>query len=1164
MSAVINSASNPSPEEDQRGPHSGWPLPPAAVLGFVLAGIAVLMVGIFAYQSLRTRTQAADLMTTTLRVGEDLEKLLSSIKDVESGQRGFLLTGDESYLGPYSLARAQVPGEFAALRALIRAPEQLARLSEIDILVAQKLTELEQTIVLRRDKGMIAALEVVQTDRGRAMMERIRDLIAGMKVAQQSQLSERQAEWQQASEVSMMVTMGGLTLLLVLIAVASVVASRYFRSNEVQTWLRRGQAGIAGRVQGDQRLDVLGGNVLSFLAEFMGAQVGAIYVTEGGRRFRRFAAYALPTSKTEVDSIAIGEGLLGQSVQDNRVIHVRDVPAGYLPVASAVGEGTPYELAVVPASVDGVVHAAIELGFFRKLQTADLELLARVSELVAIAARASKDRTRLEELLEETQRQGEELQSQQEELRVSNEELEVQARALKQSQSNLEAQQAELQQINSQLEEQTQLLEIQKADLSRSQVVLTEKATELERANQYKSEFLANMSHELRTPLNSSLILAKILQDNKQGNLSTEQVKFASTILSAGNELLAIINDVLDLSKIEAGKVELDVGSIIVSRCVDEFVKSMQPQAQEKKLQLTATIEPGVPERMETDGQRVGQIVKNLLSNAVKFTEQGSVSLRVYSADQHTVSFEVKDTGIGIPAQQQEIIFEAFRQADGSTHRRYGGTGLGLSISRDLAHLLGGEVSVQSTPKEGSTFTLTLPLRYVGPTANSALSVATAQESHQKSLASKSAIKIASAELAKPPATPRPSEVDDDRDQLTPGGRHILIVEDDVRFATILRDLTREMGFQCVVTHSANDALSAAHKYRPSAVILDINLPDHSGLGVLDQLKHNSDTRHIPVHVASVADFSQEALELGAIGYIMKPVKREQLVEALQRLEAKISQSLHRVLVVEDDARQLDSVKQLLSNEGVEITGVDTAGQALELLQSTTFDCMVMDLNLPDLSGYELLEKMAEEDAVSFPPVIIYTGRSLSRDEEQRLLRYSKTIIIKNARSPERLLDEVTLFLHQVEAKMPAERQRMLRVARDREATFEGRRILVVEDDVRNIFALTSLLEPKGARIEIARNGKEALDLLSRHPPQGPNSVDLVLMDIMMPEMDGFTAMREIRKLPQWKKLPIIALTAKAMRDDQEKCLAAGANDYIAKPLDVEKLLSLVRVWMPK
>ncbi|HTE40791.1 MAG TPA: response regulator, partial [Steroidobacteraceae bacterium] len=366
------------------------------------------------------------------------------------------------------------------------------------------------------------------------------------------------------------------------------------------------------------------------------------------------------------------------------------------------------------------------------------------------------------------------------------------------------------------------------------------------------------------------------------------------------------------------------------------------------------------------------------------------------------------------------------------------------------------------------------------------------------------------------------------------------------------------------VTHSANDALSAAHKYRPSAVILDINLPDHSGLGVLDQLKHNSDTRHIPVHVASVADFSQEALELGAIGYIMKPVKREQLVEALQRLEAKISQSLHRVLVVEDDARQLDSVKQLLSNEGVEITGVDTAGQALELLQSTTFDCMVMDLNLPDLSGYELLEKMAEEDAVSFPPVIIYTGRSLSRDEEQRLLRYSKTIIIKNARSPERLLDEVTLFLHQVEAKMPAERQRMLRVARDREATFEGRRILVVEDDVRNIFALTSLLEPKGARIEIARNGKEALDLLSRHPPQGPNSVDLVLMDIMMPEMDGFTAMREIRKLPQWKKLPIIALTAKAMRDDQEKCLAAGANDYIAKPLDVEKLLSLVRVWMPK
>jgi CheY-like chemotaxis protein len=406
--------------------------------------------------------------------------------------------------------------------------------------------------------------------------------------------------------------------------------------------------------------------------------------------------------------------------------------------------------------------------------------------------------------------------------------------------------------------------------------------------------------------------------------------------------------------------------------------------------------------------------------------------------------------------------------------------------------------------------------------------------------------------------------MEDDRDHLTPGKRLILVIEDDERFAAILRDLAHEMGFECVVTHTAGDGLTAALTYLPNAVLLDMNLPDHSGLGVLDQLKRDSRTRHIPVHVASVADYTQEALELGAIGYALKPVKREQLVEALERLEAKFSQGLRRVLVVEDDERQRDSIRQLLANEDVQIIDVGNATDALAQLQNATFDCMVMDLNLPDLSGYELLDKMAEQDAVSYPPVIVYTGRSLTRDEEQKLRRSSRSIIIKDARSPERLLDEVTLFLHQVESNLPAESQRMLKAARDRESALEGRRILVVEDDVRNIFALSSILEPKGAKVEIARNGKEALDALTRSMAPTANAIDLVLMDIMMPEMDGFTAMREIRKRVEWRKLPIIALTAKAMRDDQEKCLAAGANDYIAKPLDVEKLLSLVRVWMPK
>jgi CheY-like chemotaxis protein/CHASE3 domain sensor protein len=1138
----------------QGGPRSGAPLPPGPLLGFVIGVTALFFISLLTYRSLQTRSIAAQRVTHTLAVMDELEVVLSLSKDAETGQRGYLLTNEQSYLEPYVTAKSTLPGEIEKASTLVAGdPVQVQRLTTLAQTVRDKLAELESTIALRAKGDSAGALTIVRTDRGKQLMDRIRSLVAQMEASERAALTQRQDEWQQAEVVSSAVTFGGSALLLFLLIAAAYITSRDYRARQTQLWIRSGQMGFGQQIQGEQRLDRLGEKVLAYLAEFLGARVGALYIAEGTDIFRRFAGYALaPAAKNDV--IRLGDGLLGQAAKTSRPMHVTDVPEGYLPVNSSVGQGKPREILVAPAVTDGTVQAVLELGFLRPLGAEDTALLALVSESLGVAVRSSKDRTRLEELLEETQRQGEELQTQQEELRVSNEELEVQSRSLKESQAQLEAQQAELEQTNAQLEEQAQILEHQKDELGSAQTILAQKAADLERANQYKSEFLANMSHELRTPLNSSLILAKILADNRGGNLSAEQVKFAQTISSAGNDLLAIINDILDLSKIEAGKVELTKETLVVARTLDTLVKTFEPVAKQKALGFRVTAAPDAPERLETDGQRLGQILRNLISNALKFTETGEVSVRVAAGVGETVRFEVQDTGIGISEHQREIIFDAFRQADGSTHRKYGGTGLGLTISRDLARLLGGDISVTSVPGSGSTFTLVLPVVSTGkpvdlPAAPRAPSAPPPLSIQHRTTA---------------PLAHLPRAVADDSAQLKSDSPLILIIDDDPPFATILRDMAHELGFQCVVTHTASDGLAAAATYRPKAILLDMNLPDSSGLGVLDQLKRTPQMRHIPVHVISVADYSQEALAMGAVGYALKPVKREHLIEALRRLEAKFSQDVRNVLVVEDDERQRESIRQLLGNADVQITVARNAADALARLQETTFDCVVMDLNLPDVSGYELLQKMAEADEVSFPPVIVYTGRSLTPNEEQSLRRFSKSIIIKDARSPERLLDEVTLFLHQVESKLPIERQRMLQAARDRDAALENRRILVVEDDVRNIFALSSLLEPKGATIEIARNGREAIEALARNSAGAGSPIDLVLMDIMMPEMDGLTAMREIRKRPEWKKLPIIALTAKAMKDDQERCLAAGANDYIAKPLDVEKLLSLVRVWIPK
>lgn len=949
---------------------------------------------------------------------------------------------------------------------------------------------------------------------------------------------------------------------------ALAVIGTYFIRNKLAVrrheWLQSAETEISQQIAGDITVDQLGSKIVKFLSNHLEARAAVFFVRDG-ERFERVAANGVPVDAPVPSQIKPDDGLLGQVIAENRAIEVKNLPDGYLYFGSSLGRAKPATVLIAPTCKDNEVNGVLELGYLDDPPQGAMELLERISGVIGIALRSAKYRARLHELLEETRRQAEELRAHGEELSAVNEELEEQSRALQESQSRLELQQAELEQSNAQLEEQAQVLETQRDTLARSQSTLQEQARELEMTSRYKSEFVANMSHELRTPLNSLLIMARLLADNRGGNLTDEQVSFAQTIETSGNDLLTLINDILDLSKIEAGQLNVQPEEVAIAGLVDKMAAVFRTTASAKGLDVGSEIVAETPRTLETDPQRLEQILKNFLSNAIKFTEKGAVVLSVAPEGDGHVVFSVRDTGIGIPKDQQEAIFDAFRQADGTINRRYGGTGLGLSISRELAALLGGEVRVKSAVGEGSTFSVVIPRTFSKPAAaTSERHVRKAQTTRPKTSRSKTSQAIKT--VAEGEALPRlrlKGDIEDDREQLSEDSKIILVVEDDPAFARILLDLAHELGFKCVVVSTADEGILAAGQYLPHAVILDMGLPDHTGMTVLDRLKRDTRTRHIPVHVVSVDDYTQTAMAYGAISYMLKPVKREELVQALESLETRMSHSMRCVLIVEDDPAQLKGLSQLLSLKNVETVGSPTAADCLERLRTETFDCMVLDMTLPDASGFEVLERLRSDDTFSFPPVIVYTARELSQDEELRLRKYSKSIIIKGAKSPERLIDEVTLFLHQVVSELPPRQRQMLTSSLSRDSLLEGRHILVVEDDVRNVYAITSIFEPHGVTVQIARNGKEALSALEQAEHEN-RKVDLVLMDVMMPEMDGLTATRQIRSRAAWKSLPVIMLTAKAMPDDQVQCLAAGANDYLAKPLDVDKLLSLARVWMPR
>ena len=1120
-------------------------------------GLAVVLAffvtsAIIAYRNVEMLRGNSQRIWHTHDVMMALNELMALTQDAETGQRGFLLTGKSDYLKPYEIAASESASRIETVRDLTRDnPTQQSNIKTLERQITAKFEELEETVRLRRDGSQAEALAVVDTDRGKIEMDAIRRQIEAMRNEEDRQRDLRLSEMEIAYRTALLSGVLSSLLGAVLTLAVFYLIRRANRAQAREEWLQAGQVGLSEAMMGDKTVEALSDSILTYLARYVGFQAGVVFKGENGR-FHRTASLGVTADSDTPTRFNLKEGLLGKVAAEGGAVIIRDVPEGYMTIGSGLGHDKPRHLVVVPTHADDVVNAVIELGFLHPVDDQVLELLQQAAPSIGITLRSARYRSELQKALEETQRQAEELQVQSEELRVSNEELEEQGRALKESQIRLEQQQAELEQTNSQLEEQAQTLEAQRDELERTSAAVTLKARELEQASQYKSDFLANMSHELRTPLNSLLILSKLLSDNPHGNLTPEQVKFAQTIASSGNDLLTLINDILDLSKIEAGHVEVRPEPLPLQRLTDDLRQLFQPVASERGLDFDIDIAGDCPASIETDRQRLEQVLKNLLSNAFKFTEKGGVRLEIGLAGARDIAFTVIDTGIGVSREQQDAIFEAFRQADGTISRKYGGTGLGLSISRELARLLGGAITLRSQPGEGSAFTVTIPLAYdparVAP--------------RDQPLAAKPVSPLPRSKAARAPAVR--AAVDDDRDQLTAGRRVLLVIEDDDKFAGIVRDLSHELGFQCLVAGTAEEALKLARRFKPSAVVLDVGLPDESGLMVLDRLKRDDATRHIPIHVVSAADHSQTALSLGAIGYLIKPVKREALAEVLKSLEAKLSSTVRRVLIVEDDSVQREAVGKLLSSGDVETVGVGTAAECLELLREQTFDCMVLDLSLPDASGFSLLETLSQDGNHAFPPVIVYTGHDLSADDEQRLRRYSSSIIIKGAKSPERLLDEVSLFLHQVVSELPAEQQKMIQKARHRDAVLEGRRVLIVEDDIRNVYSLTNVLEPRGAVVEIARNGQEAIDALARSAEDPARTIDLVLMDVMMPVMDGLTAARQIRLDARWSKLPILMLTAKAMPDDQERCIAAGASDYMAKPIDVDKLLSLVRVWMPR
>jgi signal transduction histidine kinase/DNA-binding response OmpR family regulator/CHASE3 domain sensor protein len=1178
------------------------------------------------YFAIQNLVKSSALVNHTNNVILELESTLSILKDAETGQRGYLLTGMPEFLTPFNDAREKIGAHIGKVTELTQDnPVQLRNCERLKTALDNRLSRLSHVIELRNKTGKISPDDMVS---GRSFMNEARETVIAMEQIERNLLAKRTESLNAYSTYTpiLIVIAALLSLVIALISymrakkdldnraslyaelkekdehiarrlviideIAKKISSGdystrvkdetdadslgglalslnkmaesldySFQSLSDREWLQAGVASLNDRMIGEIEIQPLTQGILDHIIKYTNSTVGAFYLMQDEENLELVSSYALAVeSRREV--LKIGEGIVGQCAANKQPISLTEINDQDLVVSFTSGTVRPRTITAFPIMFENKIKGVIEIGSTEKYSPITVEYFNSISHSAGVVLNTAQNRVKLQELLEETQAQSEELQAQHSELENLNTELEAQAQKLQASEEELKVQQEELLQANHELEERSKILEEKNQLIVERNLDIQKKAEELELSTKYKSEFLANMSHELRTPLNSILLLSRLLSENAEENLNEDQIEYGRVIHSSGNGLLTLIDEILDLSKIEAGKMELEYQDTPVKEIVSDMHALFNPLAKEKALSFTTNITEGVPKSISIDKMRFEQILKNLLSNALKFTRKGFVTLSIDPSDQEGfLNFSVKDSGIGIPKDKQDHIFEAFQQADGSTRRKYGGTGLGLSISRELAKLQGGELILESEAGKGSKFTISIP---VDP-----------QFIH-KSAETENIIP----ELEIPPAPPKisinenneglerikkryvtnviPPELDDDRYNLLPDDKLILIIEDDTNFATALLGYTRKNNYKGIVAVRGDQGVEMARQYKPLAILLDIQLPVKDGWEVMEELKSNPYTRHIPVHIMSSMEVKKESLIKGAIDFINKPVAIEQMQHMFSSIESALNKDPKKVLIIEENPKHARALAYFLDTYNVNAEIKGSVSDGVDALQKKEIDCVILDMGIPDMNAYLTLETIKKNPGLENLPIIIFTGKNLSKAEESKIKQYADSIVMKTAHSYQRILDEVALFLHLVEAKHPVSgNAAAMRNAVALNEILQNKTVLIADDDVRNIFSLTKALEQLKMKVISATDGKEALRILEENP-----HTDVVLMDMMMPEMDGYQSIMEIRQKPKHKNLPILAVTAKAMVGDREKCIAAGASDYISKPVDIDQLISLLRVWL--